>query len=141
MQDGKCRMWGNPVAEMMYETLRYFTGLGATSAYTKTFGSDIEDKLGLKRAAWSDPYAGKKFPTCAKPFQTVIADINNSYDSDQLPGSKFKLEDGSEKHRTISAWTSACSPPRSAAKSRASTVSTSSVSPTRSMTARRRPRP
>jgi type IV pilus assembly protein PilY1 len=95
MKDGKCRMWGNPVAEMMYETLRYFNGLGAMPAYNEKFGSDIEDKLGLKRATWSDPYAAKKYPTCAKPFQTVMADINNSYDSDQLPGSKFPLEVGS----------------------------------------------
>src|SRR5690606_5876912 len=51
--------------------------------------------LGLPRPSWRNPYAENRFPTCSKPFQTVMADINNSYDSDQLPGSYFPLEVGS----------------------------------------------
>ena len=26
INEGECRMWGNPIGEMMYETLRYFAG-------------------------------------------------------------------------------------------------------------------
>ncbi|WP_331069971.1 pilus assembly protein [Steroidobacter sp.] len=90
--DGTCRMWGNPVAEMMYETLKYFNGMSPTSQFTAIQGSsntNIESVLGLPRPAWRDPYSDAKYPTCSKPFQTVMADINNSYDSDQLPGSRF----------------------------------------------------
>jgi len=29
INEGECRMWGNPVGEMMYETLRYFSGASA----------------------------------------------------------------------------------------------------------------
>lgn len=88
--DGKCMMWGNPVAEMMYETLRYFRGKQPTSAFTvENNNLAVETTLGLPRPAWQDPYAREKFPTCAKPFQTVMADINNSYDTDQLPGTNF----------------------------------------------------
>lgn len=96
--DGTCRMWGNPVAEMMYETLRYYYGLSPEPAFTTTYGGSntgIETTLGLPRASWRNPYAANRYPTCAKPFQTVMADINNSYDSDQLPGSYFPLEVGS----------------------------------------------
>jgi type IV pilus assembly protein PilY1 len=97
--DGTCRMWGNPVAEMMYETLRYFRGMDATPAFTRTYGGSnqtVETTLGLPRPGWVDPYASPR-PNCSKPFQTVMADINNSYDSDQLPGSRFLLETGSDE--------------------------------------------
>ncbi|MFC4312108.1 pilus assembly protein [Steroidobacter flavus] len=99
--DGSCRMWGNPVAEMMYETLRYFRGRSSgTAAFTAVKGSnytDVETTLGLPRADWVNPYTADR-PVCTKPFQTVMADINNSYDSDQLPGkySGFALESGSD---------------------------------------------
>jgi type IV pilus assembly protein PilY1 len=96
--DGSCRMWGNPVAEMMYEGLRYFGGAAPTPAFTAIYGTsntDIESagRLNLPRPNWLDPYSSA--PLCAKPFETVMADINNSYDSDQLPGSVFPLEVGS----------------------------------------------
>ncbi len=93
MADGTCRMWGNPVAEMMYETLRYFNGMSPTSLFTATQGgsnTDIENLLGLpQRPTWQDPYRQAKYPACTKPFQTVMTDINNSFDGDQLPGSRF----------------------------------------------------
>lgn len=93
MADGTCRMWGNPVAEMMYETLRYFNGMSPTSLFTATQGTsntNIETLLGLpERPTWRDPYRQAQYPACTKPFQTVMADINNSFDGDQLPGSRF----------------------------------------------------
>src|SRR5690606_20873614 len=34
ISDGQCSMWGNPIGEMMYETMRYFAGAsGPHSAY------------------------------------------------------------------------------------------------------------
>ena len=29
LHEGQCRMWGNPIGEMMYESLRYFAGKGS----------------------------------------------------------------------------------------------------------------
>lgn len=92
LSEGNCRMWGNPIGEMMYETMRYFAGMGSpTSAYTYTDSGSSDNSLGLPLASWQDPYsaAGGNFPECSKPFQIVISDINPSYDSDQIPGSAF----------------------------------------------------
>jgi type IV pilus assembly protein PilY1 len=96
---GTCSMWGNPTAEMMYESLRYFGGkTGPTSAFYTGADSAEETELGLQRATWdssTNPYrAVGGFPNCAKPFQTVISDINPSYDSDSLPGSSFSSFSG-----------------------------------------------
>lgn len=83
-------MWGNPIAEMMYEALRYFAGRsGPTSAFDYGTGTTIDSQLGLPRVgSWTNPY-GSGSASCAKPFMTVISDINPSYDSDNLPGSYF----------------------------------------------------
>jgi len=80
-------MWGNPVAEMMYEGLRYFAGKSApTPAFTYS-GTTDDSTLGLPLPNWNDPYDSTTgFDHCAKPFMLVISDINPSYDSDQLPG-------------------------------------------------------
>jgi type IV pilus assembly protein PilY1 len=83
--------WGNPVAEMMYEALRYFSGkTGPTSDFDYSSpGIDGTAPLSLSKVdSWTNPYGTGK-PVCAKPFETVISDVNTSYDSDQLPGSAF----------------------------------------------------
>lgn len=100
--EGECQMWGNPIAEMMYEGLRYFAGRGSpTSDYDISFGAGEESELangGLPvEDDWSNPYGSGtdfdtkqgQYPYCAKPFETVISDINPSYDTDQLPGTAF----------------------------------------------------
>lgn len=94
--EGQCRMWGNPVAEMMYETLRYFAGAGKTSAFDYS-GSTDDSSLGLPKPAWINPYdtANGGYSHCAKPFMLVISDINPSFDTDQLPGSAFSSFSGS----------------------------------------------
>ncbi|HZF98640.1 MAG TPA: hypothetical protein VEY92_10450, partial [Pseudoxanthomonas sp.] len=97
LANGQCRMWGNPIAEMMYESLRYFAGAAAATTRFATGGSSAgvaeESAMELPTAAWKDPYkstagGGLGFPVCARPYQTVISDINPSYDGD-LPGSAF----------------------------------------------------
>ncbi len=88
INEGECQMWGNPIAEMMYEGLRYFAGKGsATSAYATTYQQGEESTISLPVATWDNPYASR--PVCSKPFQTVVSDINPSYDTDQLPGTAF----------------------------------------------------
>jgi len=89
LSEGQCRMWGNPVAEMMYEALRYYGG-GTTPAptsdftYSSTDGALDDNILGLPLATWDDPFVTNNF--CSKPFILAISDINPSYDSNQLPG-------------------------------------------------------
>ena len=88
INDGECRMWGNPLGEMMYEALRYLAGAAApTAAYT--YADNDDDGLSLPKPAWQNPYrTSGGYGWCSKPFQMVISDINPSYDS-ALPGSSF----------------------------------------------------
>ena len=98
--DGMCSMWGNPLAEMMFEGLRYFAGATAgSSAYTYSSGArDAQSDLNLPAPAWKSPYAAKPNGggehSCAVPVMTVISDINPSYDF-SLPGSRFNGENDS----------------------------------------------
>ena len=90
ISEGQCRMWGNPIAEMMYEGSRYFAGTtAATGEYTYSSSDTNDDNsLGLPlEGSWDDPYGTA--PWCSQPFMLVISDVNPSYDSDQLPGSHF----------------------------------------------------
>lgn len=86
MTEGEYGDWGNPVAEMMYEGLRYFAGAGKTSAYDNGTTTD-DEQVGLARPTWASPYTATNW--CAKPSQMVISSVNPSFDSDQLPGSRF----------------------------------------------------
>lgn len=83
--------WGNPVAEMMYETLRYFSGEDKTSLYNSAI--TIDDDIGLPQPQWADPYDNFEF--CAKPIMLVISDINTSFDTDELPGVDTQFGSGS----------------------------------------------
>ncbi|MBW2164001.1 MAG: fimbrial assembly protein, partial [Deltaproteobacteria bacterium] len=97
--NGEANDWGNPIAEMMYEGLRYFAG---KSNPTSDFSSGVDSSgtydsnLGLALPAWLDPYRTTSggFESCAKPIQLVISDINPSYDTDQIPGSSFNNYSG-----------------------------------------------
>ena len=107
MQQGRCRMWGNPIAEMMYEGLRYFAGkTSGTSVFTSgVSGTSTDDtKLGLPLPSWKDPYRTTTgdvgYPKCSKPFQLVISDINPSFDTDQLPGSYFLGDTNNPKDKS-----------------------------------------
>jgi len=93
INNGEAQEWGNPIAEMMYEGLRYFAGkTSPTSAYNSGVSSGTDTTaLGLPLPLWLDPYrtTAGGYAHCAKPLQLVISDINSSYDSDQVPGSSF----------------------------------------------------
>jgi Tfp pilus tip-associated adhesin PilY1 len=85
MAEGDSPDWGNPIAEMMYEGLRYFAGKKApTGEFNYTSGSAYDVQLGLTQPSWDDPYESNLW--CAKPFMLVISDVNPNFDSDQLPG-------------------------------------------------------
>ena len=112
INEGECRMWGNPLGEMMYEGLRYFAGKAdPTGDFIYGTGSNDDNDLDLPSPDWVDPYTDGEdlnangmldpgedlnangmldgFEYCAKPFMLVLSDINPTYDSDQLPGSYF----------------------------------------------------
>lgn len=100
MTNGNCNNWGNPLAEMMFETLRYFSG--STSPTAGYGAGSIDTGLGLTSiSTWSNPYSTSAnanaspptYPSCSKPFQTLVSDVNPNYDSD-LPGSVFTITGG-----------------------------------------------
>jgi len=89
LAEGRCRMWGNPTAEMMYEGLRYFAGkTAATTGYSIASTGNDDATLNLPLPTWQNPYRTTTggFPSCSKPSQIVISDINPNFDTDQLPG-------------------------------------------------------
>lgn len=114
--NGSCMMWGNPLGEMMYESLRYFSGANAgTTAYTTGVGAatrvidngstvqspEPSGKLDLQRPSWINPYTSSSarsstaaYPSCSRPIQMVIGDPKTSFDSDQLPGASFSTTTG-----------------------------------------------
>lgn len=96
IKEGECQMWGNPIGEMMYESMRYFAGKASpTGAFFSAYGEGEEKDLtggGLPVEAWDDPYESR--PVCSKPFETVVSDINPSYDTDQVPGNPWNSFSG-----------------------------------------------
>lgn len=89
LANGKCRNWGNPLGEMMFETLRYLSGASApTTNYSYSNSNDVNLAL-PKVSNWVNPYADNGLGTrCSRPFMTVISDVNPNYDS-TLPGNAF----------------------------------------------------
>ncbi|RMX07994.1 fimbrial assembly protein [Corticibacter populi] len=90
-----CTMWGNPVAEMMFEAVRYFAG--AEKANTQYGDGSKDRQINLAHPDWKSPYeplsdGGGGYQYCARPVMTVISDINPSYDY-KLPGSEFVRSD------------------------------------------------
>ena len=98
---GQCKSWGAPIAEMMYEGLRYFSGQPTpTSAYHAgvELATSADRVMGFTAPpAWLNPYRAKLdggSPICSRPVQMVIADPLTSFDSDQLPGARFTSAGG-----------------------------------------------
>lgn len=88
-RNGECRAWGNPVAEMMFEGMRYLAGAQTPTSMFDTSGG-MDARLGLTTSTWDDPYhASKPYPQCSAAYQLVISDPSPSFDGDQLPGSAF----------------------------------------------------
>ncbi|QEW05256.1 pilus assembly protein [Nitrincola iocasae] len=90
--------WGNPIAEMLYESLRYFTGEEtATSQFSPTLDNKREkvtlrhysgtNHMFLPAPDWIDPYEDRLW--CTPSAQLIISDVNPSYDTEFLPGSNF----------------------------------------------------
>ncbi len=94
LNQGECRSWGNPIAEMLYESLRYYAGkLTPTPAFTYTGTQDSGLQLSKPDWGYKDGSVSKPlydvFPACSRPFILLLSDVNPSYDSDQIPGNEF----------------------------------------------------
>jgi type IV pilus assembly protein PilY1 len=98
--DGGCKDYGNPIAEMMYEGLRYFGGAGLpTPDYSYTDAGSLDKEtlklpyVGTADNPWLNPYRGKNvsngFAACSSAVQMVVSDVSPTFDSDDLPGSSF----------------------------------------------------
>lgn len=97
-----CEDWGNPLAGMMYEVVRYFSGKKVPSpSYSADLTPGGTEKrtagnLELPLASWDDPYrsddkdeAQNRY--CSPGYNLVIS-TNPTYDSTDVPGSKFAAE-------------------------------------------------
>lgn len=99
MPNANCPNWGNPLGEMMFETMRYFSGETTPTANYRSGNADTSGGLSLSSVTtWSNPYSATPnaaanpptYPSCSKPFETLFSDVTPSYDSD-LPGSKYTI--------------------------------------------------
>lgn len=92
-QNGECKSWGNPIAEMMYEGMRYLSGAESPTGmfYDDAVTSTSQDtSLGLPAATWDNPYSpNQPYDQCSSAYQLVISDSSPTFDGDQLPGSNF----------------------------------------------------
>jgi type IV pilus assembly protein PilY1 len=81
--EGSCASWGNPISEVFLETLRYFAGKSATSAFT--YGASSRDSaVGMTVETWSDPLSSAN--QCSPLSAIVFSPAASSYDDDQMGG-------------------------------------------------------
>ncbi|MGI2028819.1 pilus assembly protein [Endozoicomonas acroporae] len=79
-----CSMWGNPLAELYLEALRYFAGeTTATSSFDTT--NDRAFVSNLSRESWANPMSTDN--ACANCSIIVLSTGLNSFDTDQLSSS------------------------------------------------------
>lgn len=89
--EGNCSTWGNPISEIYVETLRYFAGKKANSAFLPPSDSGKDYTLGLTQATWANPMDLPKSnpnraPYCS-PMNALLFNASvSSYDNDQLAG-------------------------------------------------------
>jgi type IV pilus assembly protein PilY1 len=78
---GACSSWGNPVAEMYTESLRYLAGASADPNFTYT-GATVDSALGLKIITWQDPINANNY--CVPLRNIIFNAATTSYDGDQV---------------------------------------------------------
>lgn len=95
MNNGECHDWGSPLAEMLYESVRYFTGvLQPTPEYKYTDNQSVDASLGLNEVtAWTDPFTATGAGVCSKPVDLIINSLTPNFDSDQVPGANANFKD------------------------------------------------
>ena len=87
-------MWGNPIGEMMFEGMRYFSGAGTRphpDLHLHQCATDVS-YLGLPKPSWDDPFdrGHRVRPLCQAVHAGHSATSTPSFDSPiQLAGSDF----------------------------------------------------
>ncbi len=95
--EGNCRSWGNPMAEIFFESLRYFAGKTRTSAYNYSTGS-ADEALGLPSATWSDPLNNDNY---CSPLNVLAFNASvSSYDSDLASTTLAAIGDSTKTARS-----------------------------------------
>jgi type IV pilus assembly protein PilY1 len=79
---GACSSWGNPVAEMYTESLRYLAGANADSNYTYTSAGSTDETIGMKIITWQDPINTSNY--CVPLKNIIFNAATTSYDGDQV---------------------------------------------------------
>jgi len=82
----KCRDWGNPLAEMYMEALRYFAANGNAPIAGFSTGDDSTLLSGMGTEAWVDPLSTAE--PCAQCAIIVLSTGLNSFDADELDAVK-----------------------------------------------------
>lgn len=90
ISDDRCRSWGNPMAEVYYETLRY---LGGQTSATSAFNADDSAIIpGMKRATWpSDRRMILSDKNYCAPLKVLVfnAAVSTNEDPSQMGGLSF----------------------------------------------------
>ncbi|MDO9226559.1 MAG: PilC/PilY family type IV pilus protein [Pseudomonadota bacterium] len=84
--ENSCTSWGNPMSEVFYESLRYFAGASATSAYTFSNSGSKDNLLGLPLATWVDPLNTSNY--CA-PLNVLMINASVSSNDEDLGGTSM----------------------------------------------------
>jgi type IV pilus assembly protein PilY1 len=79
---GACSSWGNPIAEMYTESLRYLAGAAANPNYTYTSSGSTDAALGLSVITWQDPINTNNY--CVPLKNIIFNAATTSYDGDQV---------------------------------------------------------
>jgi type IV pilus assembly protein PilY1 len=79
---GACSSWGNPVAEMYTESLRYLAGAAADPNYTYTSAGSTDAALGMSIIQWQDPINNGNY--CVPLKNIIFNAATTSYDGDQV---------------------------------------------------------
>jgi len=79
--DQLCRDWGNPIAELYLEALRYFAGEDPASSYTYADGTN-DVLTGLNKVAWTDPFDNAV--ECSNCAIIALSTGVNTFDGDHL---------------------------------------------------------
>lgn len=100
MNEGEFPDWGNPIAEMLYESLRYYAGKAEPTADMVPDLTDGKERVPFRLGGnlefpvseWDDPYEDR--PWCTMGANLVISNVNISHDGDLVPGSSFSSFSG-----------------------------------------------
>lgn len=82
--NGQCVDWGNPLAEMYLETLRYFSGQTSPTSTFDVSATEQTHLPSLPKVTWQDPLPSTEW--CALSNTVVLSTGLNSFDRDELSG-------------------------------------------------------